>query len=441
MNLPDQTDKTTPGALEKWGECLALTACAIGLGYFFRPEDPLLVTGRFPWTWFAPLLVALRYGLAPAMVSGGLITLLTFALIQTGRMQQQFPTEYVLGGIILTLVSGQFSTVWLARLKRANQLSSHASERFEQISRAYFMVRLSHDRLEQNLISKPVTLREAITEIRSLLGECRGELNRETAGRLMSILVHYCSLDSASIYPADHGPGAPEPCASCGKGAAWRDDDPLLMAALESGNTTFQVVNRLKGDQNSNYLVVAPLTTSSGMHVAFLLVQDMPFLALQRETLQIMGVLLAYFADHAYAASSATEILKPHPNCPIMFAAELIKLWRLKRDLDIASSLVMIRIGRCDRMEEMVIALERQQRGLDHVWKRVEAEAVQLVTLMPFAGPASVEGYLVRTGETLKKQFGVELGEGEVTWRTEPLSTTTPPLGLVDRLVEEKLHG
>ncbi|HXE96463.1 MAG TPA: PelD GGDEF domain-containing protein, partial [Dongiaceae bacterium] len=83
-------------------------------------------------------------------------------------------------------------------------------------------------------------------------------------------------------------------------------------------------------------------------------------------------------------------------------------------------------------------ALERQQRGLDHVWKRHVPEAAQLVTLMPFAGPAAVEGFLARTGETLKKNFGVVLGKDDVTWRTEALSSSLSPLGLIERLVEEQ---
>jgi len=438
MKLRDHLYKIEHNAFEKWGECIVFTVGAIGLGYLFRPEDPLMITGHFPWTWFVSVLIALRYGLAPALVSAGLITLSLFAFIQTGLVNHHFPIEYALGGIILTLVCGQFSSVWIGRMRRANLLSAHAGERFEQISRAYFMVRLSHDRLEQNLISKPVTLREAISEIRTLLGENGGKQNSEPVQGFMSILVHYCSLDSAAIYPVATGSGVPKPYATCGKGAPWIADDPLLEAALETGNTTYQTVNRLKDNQASNYLVAAPLTTSSGKQLAVLLVQDMPFLALQRETLQIMGVLLAYFADHVHAARSAAEILSPHPDCPIMFAAELIKLWRLKRDLDIVSSLAMIRIGRCDRMEEIVNALERQQRGLDHVWKRHVPEAAQLVTLMPFAGPAAVEGFLARTGETLKKNFGVVLGKDDVTWRTEALSSSLSPLGLIERLVEEQ---
>ncbi|MBV5350492.1 hypothetical protein JZU71_05070, partial [bacterium] len=70
---------------------------------------------------------------------------------------------------------------------------------------------------------------------------------------------------------------------------------------MESGTTAYQSVNRLGAGQQSDYLVAAPIRTSSGLILGLLLVTDMPFMALHRETLQILGVLLSYAADHVEA--------------------------------------------------------------------------------------------------------------------------------------------
>ena len=166
--------------LEKWLEALLMTAGVLAMGYYFNRSDPFLVHGSFPWIWFAPLLIALRYGIAPGMVTVISICLTYLAMLKLGMLTGDFPTTYMLGGVLITLICGQFSTLWDQRLRRANQLSSHAGERFEQLSRAYFMVRLSHDRLEQNLISRPVTLRDAMMDLRMLLAVRGGELDKET---------------------------------------------------------------------------------------------------------------------------------------------------------------------------------------------------------------------------------------------------------------------
>ncbi len=402
-------------SLEKWLEALLITIAALALGHFFSRSDPFFVHGQFPWIWFAPLLIALRYGIAAGMLSISVICLAYLVMLRQGILTGDFPTTFMLGGVLLTLISGQFSTLWERRLRRANQLSDHAGERFEQLSRAYFMVRLSHDRMEQNLISRPVTLRDAMKDLRALQAGHGGELDNETGAALISILVHYCSLESASIYLCKQGIPLDSPLASCGKGTPLLRDDLLLRSVLEKGTTAYQSVDRLAQGERSAYLVAAPLRTSRGNLLGVLLISEMPFLYLHRETLQIIGVLLAYAADHSEAAVFSREVLTIYPDCPLMFASELIKMVRLKRDLGVSSSLAMVNISPTPLLDQLCIAIERQQRGLDHTWRRDLGWGVQFVTLMPFSGLAAIEGYQARLDGMLKKQFGITAGSGGIT--------------------------
>lgn len=430
--------KTAAGTVERWLETVVITALFLAGGYYLNSGDPFFIHAQFPWIWFGPLLIALRYGMAPGMASVVIIGLSCLALQYQGVMEGAFPTNFILGGALLTLISGQFSTIWHQRLRRSDTLSTHAAERFEQLSRAYFMVRLSHDRLEQNLISRPVTLRDAMLDLRNLLARHAGHLDKETGGALMSILIHYCNLESAAIYPVDrHGRLLEEPLTSCGRGAPLAAHDLLLLSAIESGNTAYQSINRLQQNESSAYLVAAPLRTSKGVLLGMLLVTEMPFLALQRETLQILGVLLAYASDHADSAQEARSILALLPDCPIVFAAELVKMVRLRRDLDINSALVTVCLPPDPRLEEQCIALERQQRGLDHSWRRDLGWGVQFTTLMPFAGPASIEGYLARLNDMLQKQFGKSVGQQGVSVRSSMVAADEPLNQLVDLLVEK----
>ncbi len=402
--------------MEKWLESLLITVAMLAFGYYFNWPDPFFVKAQFPWIWFAPLLIALRYGIAPGMVSVALICSSCLLMQRSGLLAGEFPTTFMLGGVMLTLISGQFSNLWNQRLRRSDLLSSHAQERFEQLSRSYFMVRLSHDRLEQNLIIRPVTLRDAMVDLRALLSRQGGGINSETASALISILVHYCSLESAAIYLMDErGWMQKTAVAACGRGAGYKPDDLLLQAAVESNNIAYQSASRLRDDENSAYLVAAPMKTSSGRLIGVLLVSEMPFLSLQRETLQILGVLLAYASDQTEAAQDARRVLAVFQDCPAMFASELIKMVRLKHDLDVDSSLVVLNIAPTPHMEDVCIALERQQRGLDHGWRRSLGWGAQFVTLMPFSGLAAVDGYRMRVNDMLRKKFDIVIGEGDVT--------------------------
>lgn len=423
--------------LVPWLETVVLTLFAPLIGSLLDSSDPFFIHTAFPWLWFGPLLVALRYGVALALSSASLVALLWFVSSVGGLVTGDFPLHYMLGGALITLIAGQFSTVWSTRLRRSDQLSRHASERFEQLSRAYFMVRHSHDRLEQNLVSRPVTLRQAMMELQRLLANTGGAVNPKLANELMVILAHYCSLSSAALYAVHSGEPDQEPLAQCGKGAPYMPDDLLLQSALESGTTAYQAANRLTSGQESCYLVAAPVRTSTGKILGVLLVTDMPFMALHRETLQILGVLLAYAADHVEAAMIAQDLIVIYPDCPAIFGSELVKMTRLKRDLDVVSTLVVINLHPGPRLDELCLVLERQQRGLDHSWRRDLGWGVQFVTLMPFSGPAAIDGYQARLNAVLKGQFQLSLKSAGIIFKYAVVSAEKPLQQLANLLADE----
>ncbi|BCA78838.1 PelD GGDEF domain-containing protein [Desulfuromonas sp. AOP6] len=431
--FPERGSQLTATA---WVESLVIVLVVLGLGFLFRPQDPFFFEAAFPWLWFAPLLVALRYGMAPAMTSVALLTVAWLLARRAGIVAGDFPTLPMAGGALLTLVSAQFSTVWNHRLRRTKQVASHAEERFEQLSRAYFMVRQSHDRLEQNLISRPVTLRQAMMDLRQLLSRKGGGLPREVAVELLGILSNYCSLESAAIHAVTNGKIMDEPLAVCGRGGIFVEDDQLLKAAMESGNTAYQAVNRLRSEERSHYLVAAPVRSSSGTVSGMLLVTEMPFLALHRETLQVLAVLLAYVADYGEAVTAAKPILASYPDCSGTFAAELIKMVRLHRELDVPSTLVRVSVRATPQLRNICTLLKDQQRGLDHTWQRHTPDGVQFVTLMPFSGVGAAEGYRTRVSEILLRQFRFSLQDDPTAFHSVIL-TAADPLTQLAELVDE----
>jgi polysaccharide biosynthesis protein PelD len=421
-NLP--TDET------RWLEAILLTGFAVGAGFLFHRQDPFFLAASFPWIWFAPVLIALRYGLAPALFSVTLLALLLLVMIRFGLLAGPFPVKHMLGGLVLTMICGQFSSVWCQRLRRAGLLSQHAAERAEQLSREYFMMRLSHDRLEQNLISRPMTLRDGIARLRLLLAEQGGEVNPEVGAGLMAILSHYCRLESASLYLMAKGELSGDPVYSCGRGAPLERSDPLLCSALDSEDALCQSVGNLKAGRQSRYLVAAPMRHSSGELVGMLLVADMPFMALNNEFLQILGLLLSYCADHALAAKTAGDILEHYPDCPAVFASELNILHRLSSTLGITSTLVLLHLPASPRAEDLSELLALQVRGIDQFWKRSLADGIQLVTLMPFSGEEGVDGYRRRVSESLQQRFGTSWEEAGIASRFRSLlpALSTPAL-------------
>ena len=55
------------------GESLLLPLLAVGVGIWLNPLDPLWTHAAFPWAWFAPAILTMRYGPFPSMIDDGML--------------------------------------------------------------------------------------------------------------------------------------------------------------------------------------------------------------------------------------------------------------------------------------------------------------------------------------------------------------------------------
>lgn len=395
-----------------WGEAVAIPVAAIGAAFAVRPDDPFLLNASFPWLWLAPVLVALRYGLAPAVLSLGTL-ILSFVAARLGLPQlhlHHLPQGQFLGGVVLTLLSGEYGSTWILRLRRAEQMSRYAMQQLESLTRTLHATRISHDRLEQTIIGKPVTLRDSLLDLRRTLAATGGALTEALAARLLQLTAYHGGFEQAALYTISNGVIDGSPRASIGPAFALEHDDILVARCLEKQRTAYWAANSLKDGEQSAYLVAAPIHASDGVMLGLLVVVSMPFLFLNDENLLTVSVLLAYFADDAYATHAAQEMLAALPHCPPRFAAETIKLSRAARELGLESSLVTIAINEGPLRDQIIDNLTRLARGLDDNWRIREPGAYRLVTLIPFGNRSVAEGYAERVSAYLEERFGIKPG-------------------------------
>ena len=101
------TTQTRPAVM--LGETLLLPMIALALGLAWNPDDPLWSAARFPWSWLAPVILALRYG-PLAGLGGATVLLLGWLLLNVGHFDS-FPQVFFLGGLILVMLVGEFSSL------------------------------------------------------------------------------------------------------------------------------------------------------------------------------------------------------------------------------------------------------------------------------------------------------------------------------------------
>lgn len=400
-----------------WLETLALSAIAITAGWITDPSDPLQTSASFPWLWFAPVLAALRYGAIAGVASAALLIVAWYAFALVG-IGGTFPRLQFTGGIVLALVCAEFSSRWRNGVSRSRALNRYLEERIERVTKRLHLLQVSHDRLEQELLARPATMRDALARWKRVVLESDGVGPLPAAEAFLQFLAQQCQLEAAAIYAAAGADASPtlSVVARIGAVPGLDADDPLLAYALEHRALAHLQSDGIDERVPTRHLVVAPLITSDGQLLGVLAVSRMPFFALNHDTLQLVAVLVGVYADSIAYGPAVRAILSVVPACPEPFADELARLLRIEREHAIDSQIVVFRFGGHERALEARHFVERNRRAPDVGWAPLVAAAgstqarAAFVNLLPIAGPATVAGYLARIETGLRERLGADFG-------------------------------
>ena len=174
-----------------WAESIAITFLVLLLCYVTNPANPFYINTIFPWPWIACIIIALQYGFGPGLVS---MLVVAFAI----GMNSSFATlslapyqMYLLTGLLLVCLCALYSSSWMQRVLRAEELYNYTEQRLDTLSRSYNILRVSYDYLEQSLISKPITLREIEKKLQQSLLESEGQITSGNAAQFLEMASQY----------------------------------------------------------------------------------------------------------------------------------------------------------------------------------------------------------------------------------------------------------
>lgn len=453
-----------------WAEAACVTLAALALAWLGNRGDPLLLHSGFPWLWFAPTLIALRYGVAPGLGSSLLLALVWLAAYPADA---PWPAPFFVGGSVLVILAGHFADTWNARAAHANAVNGYLDERLAALTGSHYLLRLSHERLERDLLARPATLRDSIGELRRLAAGDLAEtqdivrlrdgsgIARERDGaslktaaahelpgaaQLLEFVARACQIEVAALYPVRDGrlacdpPTAPAPLAAVGEPFELDAADPLVALALSSG----ELAHLKSADphaENSRYIACAPLVSATGATRALLVVERMPFLSLNHDNLQLLFVLLGYYGDGLDYARATHAVMDAVPGCPHDFALEYARLARLHARSGVESSVVALSFPRGTAQDSLFEHVQRRGRAADLAWSLQNERRSVLVNLMPLADATGVAGYLARTEATLRNQFDTDFDRARIGVHTLHVTETACGKRLADFLRSVTKHA
>lgn len=402
-----------------------------GVCYLFQPADPLLLTMGFPWIWLAATVFALRYGALLGVLAGLCIVLAWLLFYGQGAAGELPPISFV-GGLMQLILVGHFSDLWTSRVDRELTVNEYLAGRLAAITNNHYLLRISHERLEKDLLAKPSTLRDALGHLRGLSasdGQCDGLPNMQA---MLEYVALSCQIGEAGVFPVTGKSLSSESVACIGERFQLDAQDPLVHECIA---TQALVHFRQLDGLDSAYLACVPVLFSGERLAGVLIVRRMPFLSLNFDNLQLLLVLINYYADGIEQHVLVDPVQQLVPMCPEDFALELGRLARMRRVSGVQSSLVALVIPRGPVGDSLFDQLIHYHRALDISWSFVTESAQVSVALLPLADQNDVEGYLFRIESAFKSRFNTDFVQAQIASYRSDIDPNNPGEGLLQFLL------
>lgn len=426
-------------------EMIVVMVAAMAIAWVVLPQNPLLLGLGFPWAWLLPVILALRYG---TLLGVGAVLMLLggwFFFDGMGAHHEAFPRMFFLGGLLLVLVAGQFGDVWNTRLARARAVNRYLDERLSALTKNHYLLRISHARLENDLLARPTTLRDTLSQLRAVALQDAGRVARTErlagAQPMLQVVAQACQVEGAALYACQGDTVLPDAVAAIGPGFTLDVNDPLVRHCIDTRELAHLRTAGLQDDAETRYVAVAPVLAGSDRLIGVLVVERMPFLSLTYENLQLLMVLMGYYADGVEHAEATHGIQELAPAIPYAFALDYARLSRLRRETGIQSSVVALVFDLDEARDALFEQVVRSRRALDVAWPARGAHQRAMLTLMPLSDSQAVSAYLVRIEDMLRAQFGNDFATAHIGVYTLPVPAAGAEEALVRLLHRCHLDG
>ncbi|OUS32579.1 hypothetical protein A9Q99_00475 [Gammaproteobacteria bacterium 45_16_T64] len=421
-----------------WLELSLITSLGLLIGYWVRPDDPFFLNQPFTWTMLPPMLVALRYGFFYGFISGMLLVAAVGVAYRVNWVPlDEFPYTYAIGIMFVVMLTGEFRDHWQKNLDQLNVTNTHRQLRLDEFTRSHHLLKVSHDRLEQQLAGSGQSLREAIRSIHRMIILDEEGLSPQTAKSILNILVEYGSLQICAIAVIDHGVIQSKPIAHVGFTEDIPVDDPLLIKSFQT-NTLISMGQDISEDtdqQSSSLLVCIPISDCTGFQWAMLVVEKMSFFALQDKTLRLLAIIAGHTGDLLNFKK-----ISPHTDAePVQqFYLNLERSLLDKTGFDVPAIIVMFAVHDSYIGEQVINVIKRMRRGLDLVVEEKSENRIYLCLLLPLTDKFGYEGYRLRLEDFCRQELGKNMAELDVRMAAHEIERKDK---LIRFLREHKLNG
>lgn len=402
-------------------ETVIISFLVLCLFVLIRPEDPFELHGPFPWICLAPLFCSLFYGTAYGIIAFVIVMGYLVFHPSANAADPAVLREYFAGMVSITFIAGLFSSYWQSQLRHNAHLNQYVRQHLEDLSRDYYLLRVSHDRIEHSFIVKPLSYRDAFVRIRKVMQADNCEINLNTSQQFLDIFCQYCSITSAVFCLYNDKDKQLLPMANVGQHFPVDIQDPLIEHVINKGVVTYLSVNTLTNLHNSLYLAIVPLIDNHSALTGFVVIREIPFWSLTHDNMEVLSVFGAVFASMWSTMQGVKPLLEAFPDFSPEFLREYQTLISINKDHKVESYISGLLVPESEVQEAIVYQLEQQNRTLDSGFCIPCANGKLVLKILPLTNVQGMLGYQNRLQYWLKSNFSLNLNAEGLYFRFLPI--------------------
>jgi len=365
-------------------ETISMIILFLIIGFLASPDDVLFLDSRIPFLLIFLSIVTLFHGFENGMISVGI-----FAIVLAFAYDKFHYVEF-LTSLMMTLLFSEFHYYWTKRISEAEADSDYRSIKLSELSRAFYTLKISHDQLEKNYMTKPMSLRNSLLSIKDLKGN-----KQEKFASFFNILEKSFHVNIGTIVAKKNEDIKDNVYTSVVASEEAKEvdyEDTLIDKALQLKKPVF-----ISEDVNDNslYIAVIPAIQQDTI-VGMLLIERMPFLEFNKETLISISILFEYFFNEM----KKQQILSLNNRLLVIedenYKYEYFRLYEMKKLYNVDSSTFVIKTHNELLATRLYEKIDILLRSLDMVTMIKHKNRFYIAIFFPLAGKAVAMGFFNR---------------------------------------------
>jgi len=364
-------------------ETFIIIGSYLAIGYYIDPKDIFMLKYDFSSLTIFLSIITLFHG-----ISSGLLAMMILGVVMKFGYDE-FKYLYFLKEFVLVMIFGEFHYYWTRAIMYHSAEDKFTREKLSELSKAFYMLKISHDQIEKSYVVKPMSLRNSILNLKEKFDENKIDIFYKD---FLLLLEKTLNIESAFLISIK-GNNSMSILAQTDKDEILEKNDLLILDTLKREIPLYVSSDDMYSE--SRYLAVIPII-SNDTNIGLLIISKMPFMSFNKDNLISATILVNYMFDELRKLEIIREIDDFLPTFQINFRFESYRLKELNREYHTESTILIIKSYDKLKTHLMIESVNKNLRTLD-VMSSIIGDTLDIIAILfPFADTTSVDGFIKR---------------------------------------------